>query len=307
MALARRIAVLALLTATVAVPTAAPAIDVPTMQVHLQSRVLEVRRATLEGTTLVPGLATATVRCPAGQVALLGGGDPEGAFASVVTSMPAGSRGWRFRVANFDLAETAAAALSVTCARAVLAEPRLTVATGVAAAVVPAATADGPGTATVTGRCKPGTVPVSGGFDAKQELFVTPQVSAASGALTWRLVLRNFDAEAHEAGAAVRCLDGPPGLRVFRSSTHVGIPAATGEGTDLHAGEASGEKACPSGRVLIGGGFRLPSTSDARGFGPVPSLSGVPILGYHFSNIARGPADAELVLLCTPKIIQQEP
>jgi Flp pilus assembly secretin CpaC len=294
--------VAALFAGTVAAAPPVAALDVPTVQVHLESRIVEVRGAKLDGTRLVPGIASATVGCPAGQVAVLGGGDPEGAFASIVTSMPAGSRGWRFRVANFDLTETLAA-LSVTCARTVLAEPRLTVATGVAGVVVSAATADGPGTTTVTGRCKPGTFPVSGGFDAKEDLLVTPQISAPNGVLTWRVVLRNFDVEPHEASAAVRCLDGPPGLRVSRLAARVTIPPATGEGTDLRAGEASGEKRCASGRVLIGGGFRLPESSDARAFGPLPSVSRLPILGYHFTNVARAEADGQLVVLCTPKII----
>jgi hypothetical protein len=305
-----RIALAAALSATllVAAPTAGarPLLDLPTVQVHIESRIVKVDRARPIGQGLEPGLGSATVRCPPGEVALSGGYSTDVMGMSLVSSIPTGPRAWELSFANFTTSAVDVAG-SVLCGEILNATRRLAVGTGKKKFMVPPGEVVGtgfvPGKATITGTCLRGWNPVSSGFDQAGSNGLSVTESFPSGARRLKVVVENSTLEEKPADVAIRCVDGPPGFSITLSIVPVLVPAATSEGGIVDPGEAEGSKRCGAGKVLAGGGYLLQQGVFAESFGPL--LADVPILGYLFRNVSSSPkAQNKLVLFCTPRIIR---
>jgi Flp pilus assembly secretin CpaC len=284
--------------------TASPAAaDVRRVQVEIKTRIVEVTRGQVRDLGIRPGIFAGKISCDPGEVALMAGASVDRLGVSVLSSLPTGPRAYRLELGNFNL-EPVTAALSALCAR-VLDAPRIGVGTGTVEVTVPGAHVEGTGlvagTARVTGTCSENGIPVSSGADLGSEGVLRLAQSFPSGPRKLIVIVRNFALDEKQAMVAVRCVDLPGGFGVTRHTVSAAIPAATGAGASIEPGEKEGTQKCPTGKALIGGGYRAPENAVGDSF---PALRGVPVLGYLFRNFSSEPARGDLVIFCTPKVVR---
>jgi hypothetical protein len=283
------------------VPAGAAALDVPRAQVQIESRFVAIREATLDDLGFHPGVARATVTCPQGYVATSAGDGTTG-LGIHASAYPGGPRAWTFTLTNLTPEAVDRALVRAACAR-IVDGPALRVATGSTAVSVPAAEASGtgiePGIAGVTGTCAPGSQPTGAGIGGPDATAVTVAGSAPLDRRRWKVDLRNGAPVEADVRVAVRCVQGPGGFLLLQPDLEVSLPGAAGPGL---YGEATVTQRCPSGTRLLGGGFRVPEGAYVESV--VPTLARIPVLRALFRNGNESAADAELFVICTPRVLR---
>jgi hypothetical protein len=193
-----------------------------------------VQQVYLSGTSIAAGdVGTATVNCPSGSL-VTSGGFAASSKMVVYTQLQSGN-GWQIYAKNYD-----SVAAPVTIYAVCLSHVSGTTSFQLASATV------GTGTyGQAVANCPAGSVVTGGGFASSADnLWVYNSSMSGNG---WQVYARNLSGSSQPVNVYAICLSGSSATSTS-ISTNSSVPGGT---------YGSAEAACPSGKLLTGGGYAL--------------------------------------------------